>query len=293
MNPEQQDVYKILKTQGASALRACEIGNNMSMTLWQNDDGYTVYEDQNHHTLSFYLDGGKGTRRHLASGRTTENGFPGAICILPEHVDSAWSIEEEFRFLHLYFDKIYFDHLIEQNFDIDSRLVELQDLTYGQDPVLDNLVRNILMPQDWTDKSSQLMLEHSNHLILLHLLKHYTNRQLELKRHQGGLSPRALSRLRDYIESHLDHSLHIEDMAKQCNLSSFHFARSFQVSMGLSPHQYLLKRRIVKARSLLSEKESNIAAVAQDCGFSSQSHFTAHFKKETGLTPAKFRKLSN
>ncbi len=72
-------------------------------------------------------------------------------------------------------------------------------------------------------------------------------------------------------------------------MSLFHFSRSFKQSTGLPPHQYILRRRIEHAKSLLKTNELGIAEIGQRLGFSDQSHFTLIFRKFVGATPARWR----
>lgn len=77
-------------------------------------------------------------------------------------------------------------------------------------------------------------------------------------------------------------------LAAVADLSPYHFARAFKRSVGSSPHRYVLRRRIERAKYHLAAGELSLAAVALACGFGSQSHFSAHFRAATGLTPRQF-----
>jgi AraC-like DNA-binding protein len=72
---------------------------------------------------------------------------------------------------------------------------------------------------------------------------------------RGGLPPGLTRRIRDYIESHLDGNVRLETLASLAGLSVHHFARAFRQSIGLSPHKYVLRRRIERARELLSQTD--------------------------------------
>jgi AraC family transcriptional regulator len=85
--------------------------------------------------------------------------------------------------------------------------------------------------------------------------------------------------------------LSLTDIAGAVHLSSFHLARLFKQSLGVSPHQYLIQLRVNSARWLLSagSGERSLAEVASAVGFADQSHLARHFKRVTGLTPRQFR----
>ena len=79
-------------------------------------------------------------------------------------------------------------------------------------------------------------------------------------------------------------------MAAVARLSAYHFARQFKVATGIPPHQYVITRRVERARQLLQEgTDLSLAEVAAHAGFSDQSQFTHHFKRVVGVTPGQFR----
>ena len=94
----------------------------------------------------------------------------------------------------------------------------------------------------------------------------------------------------DYIEAGIDQDLRLSSLAGVAAMSVYHFARSFKETVGVSPHAYVLSRRIVRARAMLGRSESSLADVALACGFSSQAHLTTAFRRGVGLTPARFRR---
>ena len=93
----------------------------------------------------------------------------------------------------------------------------------------------------------------------------------------------------DNIEQRLAEPLSIGQLAAQCALSPYHFARMFRESFGVPPHQYLLARRLARARDLLRNSSLPLGEVALACGFASASHFTNRFKQNLGGTPGEYR----
>jgi AraC family transcriptional regulator len=79
----------------------------------------------------------------------------------------------------------------------------------------------------------------------------------------------------------------VTELAACAGLSPYHFARAFKRSTGESPHAFVLRRRIIRARQALAEGLP-LAETAALCGFSSQSHFTERFRAQTGITPGRF-----
>lgn len=83
------------------------------------------------------------------------------------------------------------------------------------------------------------------------------------------------------------------EIAKQVELSPFHFHRRFTELLGLTPKQYLLECQIHEAKTQLIARAKDLAIIARDCGFAHQSHFTSRFKQATGLTPTRWRRMMN
>jgi AraC family transcriptional regulator len=92
----------------------------------------------------------------------------------------------------------------------------------------------------------------------------------------------------EYIDAALDGDLTLDVMAEVTGMNPFHFARTFRRQFGETPHRYVLRRRIDRARRLLSETETPLVEVALACGFGSQSHFTSTFRRQVGVTPSQY-----
>jgi AraC family transcriptional regulator len=92
----------------------------------------------------------------------------------------------------------------------------------------------------------------------------------------------------DYIHAHLDRELLLEQIATSINISPTYFASLFKQATGISPHQYVIRQRVKRARSLL-KTDLAIADIALQVGFSSQSHLSQQFKRFTGMTPKQAR----
>lgn len=104
-----------------------------------------------------------------------------------------------------------------------------------------------------------------------------------------GLSAKRLRLVCEYIEENLQNDLDLTSLAALACLSKSHFLRSFKQSTGMTPHRYVIRERIARARQLLSDPRLPIAEIAYLLGFSSQSHFTGAFRQTTGTTPKAFR----
>ena len=126
--------------------------------------------------------------------------------------------------------------------------------------------------------------------LVVHLLTHYSACTRSVVERKGGLPPVRLRMVLDYIEENLDAEVSLKSLADLVHLSPHHFSTVFRASVGMSAHQYVVRRRIAKARELLEQGEITIADISCTLGFASQAHFTTAFGKLTGSTPANYRR---
>src|SRR5580692_9425401 len=106
---------------------------------------------------------------------------------------------------------------------------------------------------------------------------------------RGGLPPGAMRRVREYVDAHLGESMDLAELASIAGLSVFHFARQFKQSAGVTPHSYLVQRRVERAQDLLARTDLALSEIAVAAGFSDQSHLARHFRQMLGTTPREFR----
>ncbi len=92
-----------------------------------------------------------------------------------------------------------------------------------------------------------------------------------------------------FIDRHFDEAVDLETVASNAHLSSFHFHRLFTKVYHITPHQYLTKKRLQKAKELLKTNELSIAGICTDIGFESHGSFSSLFKKHHGLAPRSYR----
>jgi AraC family transcriptional regulator len=131
--------------------------------------------------------------------------------------------------------------------------------------------------------------------LAVHLLREHSSlgeraRRRIFREPNGGLSRRQLKRTLDYIGDNLSGGLSLAEIAESAGYSPHHFSRLFKESTGLSPHRYVIHRRVDKAKGLLTGTDLPAGQVARICGFSSQSHMGHHLRRLLGVTPASLRR---
>ncbi|MCP3168284.1 AraC family transcriptional regulator [Myxococcus qinghaiensis] len=102
---------------------------------------------------------------------------------------------------------------------------------------------------------------------------------------RGGLPASQLQRVIEYIENHLDEDLALASLARVAGVSASHFKTLFKRSTGLPAHEYVIQRRVERARTLLLRGEMPTGQVALEAGFSHQSHMARCMRRVLGVTP--------
>ena len=106
----------------------------------------------------------------------------------------------------------------------------------------------------------------------------------------GGLPWSRLRRVAEHVQANLAGELRLAELSAVIHMSPYHFARLFKKSTGVSPRQFVIRRRIEAATILLvlADRQAPIGEVARAVGFRSQSHFTTTFRRVTGVTPGNY-----
>jgi AraC-like DNA-binding protein len=105
----------------------------------------------------------------------------------------------------------------------------------------------------------------------------------------GTLPLSRLRRVTEHIREHLDEALTLAQLGAVVYMSPYHFARLFQRSTGVPPHQFVVRTRIDRAVTLLAARELSIARISRAVGFRTASHFSTVFRRVTGVTPRAYR----
>lgn len=135
-------------------------------------------------------------------------------------------------------------------------------------------------PADYTRKLTDALLSH---------LAYWHAEEIPARDDQARLGARSLREVLDHLDTHLASAPDLDQMARYAGLGRAAFTRGFRRLTGCSAHRYLLQRRIQRACVLLQRTDHDLAWIAQESGFSSQSHFTAQFRALIGETPHRYR----
>ena len=126
-------------------------------------------------------------------------------------------------------------------------------------------------------------------LLAFFLVEKFTASVSEKPDYRGGLPIRQLRKVEDYLYEHLAAEISIGDLARQVDLSPFHFCRVFKQTTGMSPLQFVTRERIARAQQLMRETSRSLIEIGLEVGYSNPSHFAQVFRRVAGTTPTAFR----
>jgi AraC family transcriptional regulator len=169
-------------------------------------------------------------------------------------------------------------------------LPEMQTVPSFDDSTVTRLAQ--IMVQEWetNHQNGPLFADSVTIALAQYLYNRYAVLPYQDRCATGGLSPSALRKSIDYMHGHLHSAIYLKDLARETGISTAHYARMFRQSTGITPHQYLLRQRVERARDLIENQPMRLAEVALTCGFADQQHMARVFRQMTGLSPKAFRK---
>lgn len=170
----------------------------------------------------------------------------------------------------------------------DPAKVELRPSFYFNDPFLYSVGLELFNEMRSANPLGLVYAESLMNTLMLYLLRHYSTGQAVRELTVGRLTTEQLTIVDEYIHAHLDQKISLADLAAWLHLSVPHFERMFRAAAQCPPYRYVLEIRLERAKTLLKDTRLPLAEVAHQCGFSSQSHFTMHFTRHVGVTPARF-----
>jgi AraC family transcriptional regulator len=214
----------------------------------------------------------------------------GAVSLVPAGSPVHWRWRGHNDSLHIHLEPRLVAWVAAEAFDLDPARLTLPPLDAVDLPHLRAAMWAVDAELTSSGADGRLAVESLANLLAVHLIRHILAPRQPGRRRDGALPRVRLRAVLEYIEEHLDAGPTLEQLAGVARLSPYHFARQFKAATGLPPHQYLIARRVERARELLQTgKDLSLADVALDVGFSDQSQLSRHFKRLVGITPGQFR----
>jgi AraC family transcriptional regulator len=214
----------------------------------------------------------------------------GSVSVVPAGIPTRWRWRGTKSSLHVYLQPDLVERVAVEVFGLDPARSVLPPLDALDIPQLLGALRAVDAELTAGGVGGSLASESLANILAVHLIRHIVAPGRAVHGRDGTLPPGRLRAVLEYIEEHLDSAPTLAEIAAVAGLNPCHFARQFKAATGLPPHQYVITRRVERAKHLLrAGTDSSLAEVAARAGFYDQSQFGYHFKRLVGVTPSQFR----
>ena len=207
--------------------------------------------------------------------------------IVPPGVEHVIHFDRPATLIHLYLSGSFFNKMVEDAPDSVESLLIPSILV--RDPFLVELAKS-LHRESREGHLTELFTQSVATLTATHLVRSYSNRSRAFHSYRGGMGPSRERRVLSYIAEHLNESITLEELAKVAEISPNYLIALFRQSIGMTPHKYVVLKRVEQARMLLKHRDLTLLEIAQRCGFQDQSQFTTVFRRYAGITPGQLRR---
>ena len=210
----------------------------------------------------------------------------GEMCLVPNHVET-WIRTDDLLYSYLSVDisgAALAAACDGTTGDVELRRVgKLVDARAGALAAAVNAERVASFP------SGRLFLDSLEQALAVALVNGFAVRHPAVQTYRGGLGSGRLRRIKEFVDAKMDDDLTLCAMAQSVELSTAHFSRMFRKSTGETPHQFLLRRRLERAKTMLRSADGRVIDVAVACGFKSQQYFAQAFRRVCGVCPTAYR----
>jgi AraC family transcriptional regulator len=211
----------------------------------------------------------------------------GEMCLVPRHFET-WVRADDLHYLYLSVgisDAALAAACDGTRGDVELRRVEsLVDARVGALVAAVNAERVAGFP------SGRLFLDSVEQALAVALVNGYALRHRSVQTYRGGLGSGRLRKIKEFVGAKMDGDLTLCEMAQSVDLSSAHFSRMFRKSTGVTPHQFVLRQRVERAKEMLRSADARVMDVAVACGFKTQQHFAQIFRRACGNSPTEYRR---
>jgi AraC family transcriptional regulator len=268
--------------------------------VWQEWIGYSIYAADQHRSiwskhshdctqLTIALDPASVCAEWQNSpGRPTKRELNGdMIWVVPPGLSHSVSFNRRASLIHLYLSDPFFERVTQNTvIDVSSKL---SPALLVRDPFLVEMAKD-LSEELRFGPLSELFSQSVAAIAVSHLIRRYSSKPNALPIYRGGLGPAREKRVRQYIQEHLDAQLSLEGLARIADISPNHFAALFRQTIGTTPHKFVVRQRVERARHLLERSRLPLIDIAVRCGFQDQSQFTTTFRRYLGTTPGRYKR---
>ena len=260
----------------------------VTLDVHRHSSGYAVCTPAHDHHLVCYCVTGGGRLIQARDGLVHDSFVASGMSLLmPAGCDSTWEGEAAPSARFRVPEPIL--RVAAEQLGRRAAAFEIRNVFETRDVMIERIAQIMMSEMDRPSHRSQpLIAETMSCALAAHLLRSYNAFELPAEEDVPPLAKRELAKLLEFIESNLDRSISLVELAELVNVSRFHFARLFKRSTGTTAIAFVEQCRIRRAQALVAETDTPLAEIALMTGFADQSHFTRRFHRHVGCTPAAF-----
>jgi len=234
-----------------------------------------------HHLVVLTEEGGTSQTSIRSEARSVYEGMdrPGDLTFVPAGAERLGV----YRDVNLSYSALW----IDPEFPGSEGLADTPILVNRSDKVVAALLSSLRVEMALAHEPDAAYIEHLAALVSLRVAM-LAGKRLPTVSH-GRLGRRTIARVREYIDARINSDISLSELAAVAEMAADTFARRFKATTGLAPYAYVIEQRVRRAEIVLRETQSSIGTIAYRLGFSSQSHFTATFRRLRGMTPRAYR----
>jgi AraC family transcriptional regulator len=241
-----------------------------------------------------YILSGQAKVRRTGDGQTQEGiARPGTSWLVPAGThETLLELDGSTECLIMFLPATLLDQSALADYGIDPDRIQLVYAGGFADPTLAQIGMTLhsLLGRE-TQPVDRMLADGMRTALAARLIGNYTVDRWRPPARTPSLDAKRLQRVLDFIEVRLEDDISLGDLAAEACLSPFHFSRLFADATGMSPHRYVIERRIQAAQKLLAHKQCSLVEIALRTGFGSQANFTRSFRRITGFTPGQYREM--
>jgi AraC family transcriptional regulator len=178
---------------------------------------------------------------------------------------------------------------VAEQYDLDPSRVEVRNRFQVRDAQIENVAWALKAEMEAGYPSGRLYLDSLAVALATRLVRAHSSAAPQAGARVGRIPDRKLRTVLAYIDENLSRDVPLAELAEVAGLSLTHFKRCFRESAGVSAHQYLIRRRVEHAKSLLGDTELPVSQIALEAGFAHQSHLARHMRRVLGVSPTALR----
>jgi AraC family transcriptional regulator len=291
MSPSRSPLNVVSKTRLPRIIAYGETADGLALQLRSDPAGILEVPELQSVLVAIHV--GAAAKVSCRRGGESHSGSAvhGDIDIIPARTDARWEIHDQNDTALILGIPPSLLNTVAEEHGFDSRRVEIRNRFQIRDAQLENICWALKAEMEANYPSGRLYVDSLAVSVASRLVSTYSSVAQRAAAKNGGLGGRRLKQTLAYIEDNLSEDLSLSRIASVTGVSASHFKTLFRESAGVPVHQYVIQRRVERAKDLLMQDKLSIAEIALATGFSHQSHLARHMQRSVGLSPRAMKRL--